>query len=354
MALQRQVDVEALENDVLTPAMLAEAKRQVEENRLALEMLDRGAKMPGCNYDIGLRYGFAASVPHLINANKLADVASLRTCVLAFDREGDRAVESAIASLGMLRILDRQPVVGIYFLRINCRSLFTRDVRAILEHGRASPEALERLSQALADSDASVDFRRVCLAHRVYCLELMRNIIAGGRQLRASRQYDLPLPELPEQWPNDLGTRMMLARTLPMYERFVDAAATGFPNAIDAMQAMDQECRSSGGWAGLPPSLHDAMLVVARGMATSHVARLAVWIEQYRLANGRLPQSLAELPQADSLPSDPFTGKGFVYRLTSDGYVLYSLGANRRDDGAADLDGKGGDVGMTVRLPRTR
>ncbi len=54
---------------------------------------------------------------------------------------------------------------------------------------------------------------------------------------------------------------------------------------------------------------------------------------------------LAEVPQ------DLFTGRPLVYRRTKQGYVLYSVGANGRDDGgrSADEDPPGDDI--SVRMP---
>jgi hypothetical protein len=59
-------------------------------------------------------------------------------------------------------------------------------------------------------------------------------------------------------------------------------------------------------------------------------------LELYRREHGACPKSLDELaPQylAD-VPKDPFTEEGpMVYRLTPEGYTLYALGPNRKDDG---------------------
>ena len=58
-------------------------------------------------------------------------------------------------------------------------------------------------------------------------------------------------------------------------------------------------------------------------------------IDEYRLERGHLPESLAELVPRylPSIPLDPFSGQPLVYRQRSDGYLLYSVGANGVDDG---------------------
>jgi hypothetical protein len=77
----------------------------------------------------------------------------------------------------------------------------------------------------------------------------------------------------------------------------------------------------------------DMMKCVIGGTAV----RLA--IEGYRAEHGQCPPSLEALVPAwlDAVPEDPFSEGPYVYRLASGdrgaGYVLYSVGADGRDDG---------------------
>ena len=51
---------------------------------------------------------------------------------------------------------------------------------------------------------------------------------------------------------------------------------------------------------------------------------------QYRVAHHSLP---AKLPDNGRDSIDPFSGRPFIYRPKGDGFLIYSLGRNRRDDG---------------------
>ncbi|MFG0283310.1 MAG: hypothetical protein ACF8R7_02715 [Phycisphaerales bacterium JB039] len=71
--------------------------------------------------------------------------------------------------------------------------------------------------------------------------------------------------------------------------------------------------------------------------------RLMLRLEMYRLRTGAAPRTLAELAAADPGASiiDPMTGEPFLYTPLIDDpagrpYLLYSAGANGRDDGAAE------------------
>jgi hypothetical protein len=69
-------------------------------------------------------------------------------------------------------------------------------------------------------------------------------------------------------------------------------------------------------------------------------SRLQLAVEGYRAQHGECPPALAALvPEwLESVPDDPFSGSPYGYRLVpgdGGGYLLYSVGADGRDDGGA-------------------
>jgi hypothetical protein len=86
---------------------------------------------------------------------------------------------------------------------------------------------------------------------------------------------------------------------------------------------------------------------------------LALWrllmtelaIRFFEARTGRPPESLAALVPADleSVPRDPFADGGpLSYRQAAGGYVLYSLGPNRKDDGGREPRSEGLDGDLTL------
>jgi len=55
----------------------------------------------------------------------------------------------------------------------------------------------------------------------------------------------------------------------------------------------------------------------------------------FKSRTGRYPESLEELVPGilKEIPIDPFTGKPLVYRREGEGFIVYSLGSNEKDDG---------------------
>jgi hypothetical protein len=86
----------------------------------------------------------------------------------------------------------------------------------------------------------------------------------------------------------------------------------------------------------LAPSLVSVVVKTARAQAFVDAARVACAIERYRLASGRVPGALDSLSPTwiARIPNDVMDGKPLRYRVTADGgYVVYSIGWNRTDDG---------------------
>lgn len=85
--------------------------------------------------------------------------------------------------------------------------------------------------------------------------------------------------------------------------------------------------------------------------ATLRMAGLACALERFRIANSRYPERLDELvPQfIEKLPHDPCDGQPFRYRVTPDGYLLYSIGADFNDAGGKVDDARWPDSGPDWR-----
>jgi hypothetical protein len=102
------------------------------------------------------------------------------------------------------------------------------------------------------------------------------------------------------------------------------------------------------------------------------MAQIAAALAICRIEHRAYPATLHELVEAAILPKiplDPFTDSAFMYERRDAGYVLYSLGKNRVDDGGNDfrrpiVDGEwiaedefvkttldGGDVVIRLPLP---
>ena len=330
----------------------AEIKQVLAANALALAMVDRGSSRPQCAYDLGLSNGIGAALTPMSSSRSMAKLLYLRTVWLARQRQAGKAADSLVSSLRMVRIFDRQPVLIGHLVKVACVSLYVDALVTVLEAGRLSDRELATLESALAESDPTKGLDQVWVAEQVYKLELFRDLIRPPRGLMPREGGRLPEAAPPGLLASPVF-RLMVVNALQTSERCAEASRKGWPQALEAMQDIS---RSRHGIFGLfseilGPSYERAFVLFARSVGYVRSAQVAVMIERYRLAKRRLPASLQELRDfvGHDLPADPFTGKDLIYKVRPDGFLVYSVGDDKVDDGGLVHGSQRKDWGVVVR-----
>jgi len=82
------------------------------------------------------------------------------------------------------------------------------------------------------------------------------------------------------------------------------------------------------------PNLETAMFKEARLEADFNAARIGIGCKIYKNYKGRFPAKISDLAPdiLPEVPLDPFTGKPYIYRLEDEGFIVYSVGSNQKDD----------------------
>ena len=189
-------------------------------------------------------------------------------------------------------------------------------------------------------------------------MELMRNIISPMRNLEIGTGQQTPIFG---QWPSNFVSKPIMrtyaSRLLRVHAQLIDAADKDFPEMLEAIKAIGNQKFAIWDVFGnllLSPMYHSTV-VQAENLAKVRSARIAIMIELYRREQGKLPESLAELEIAgQELPLDPFTGQDLIYRPTDSGYLVYSLGEDRQDNGGPTKEpvpyGQPSDHGLRFRI----
>jgi hypothetical protein len=86
------------------------------------------------------------------------------------------------------------------------------------------------------------------------------------------------------------------------------------------------------------PALSRVRTLDVRSIAQLQTARAGLAVQRYRLASGKLPESLTDLMPTylDAVPKDPFDGKDLRYKKLETGFVVYSIGEDGNDDGGKE------------------
>jgi hypothetical protein len=340
-----QEGVRQLAESRVVPAMYA---RYFRTNHKSLGMIHRAARM-----------GYYRS------HGELGDPAAEGVNALVWEalamRERGQTAGAAGCILDALRLTDsvrRDPIFGsesdVWLLHLSCVAL-----------GRVlSGAQLPEESRALLNAELSKweDFR--CLT-----LHQVRNRCAYGDMFT---QPDKPLLLFAQHgvWTeayrtvfrvSELGSADHLRAMRLMRER-IEAGRLPLAERLRAFRALREEAGKqrqlsewlspgttySMGWFDVESQYH------LEAIAWVLVVRGGLAVERYRNATGRLPETLDSLvpKYMDKMPEDPFDGTPLRYRILGKGYVVYSVGDNRRDDSGMnceETDSPGtDDVAFTV------
>jgi hypothetical protein len=105
----------------------------------------------------------------------------------------------------------------------------------------------------------------------------------------------------------------------------------------------------------LPPAVDKLLAAEDRIRQTQDNLFIAFALAWYQRENSRYPEKLAALVPRylRQVPQDLYSGKALIYHPSENGYLLYSVGENGKDDGGRWFDDKPPGDDISVHMPVT-
>lgn len=103
----------------------------------------------------------------------------------------------------------------------------------------------------------------------------------------------------------------------------------------------------------LAPALEKVQTASDRGEQTQRNLQLAFVLEGYQRESGHYPEKLSDLApkHLSNIPNDLFNGRPLVYKPTANGYLLYSVGPDGKDNNGRTTDDEPRGDDIRVRMP---
>jgi len=334
---------------------LAEAEREVLSRAVVsahdeyFRLLDRAAQIEACAFWGNWEAGVDVSFPHLGPLRDAARMLCLRTEVLAADGRDDEALRSVATCLRMAEHAKTTPAIYAQSTAYVIQLIGTEALEKVLDEGTPSPQACARLAERLAAAEFDEALRRASCAERARGIWLFDHMRAVPPQ-EAVAYFPFTSPHwLPRGWRAPLialyrtaGRPLLNLDQLAFLEawrenlRALDLQSTQRRAQLDAVEdSLEQlpRYRSLAARAFLP-SLGRLIGHRDRTVAVLDLSRLALLLRAHRARYGRYPECLADLDHpGGQLPADPYTQAAYRYRREGDGFVVYSVGPDRDDDG---------------------
>jgi hypothetical protein len=282
--------------------------RELEANVATLRLLHEAAAMTQCRFPIDLTQtrGPGSLLIHLRGVQGLARLLATQAVLAADTGEAELATQSLMDGMALARSLRMEPMEISQATRIRLWGFALDALEQVVNRIPLSERLLEMLQGRLAEAD---DREAMTRALQGLLCKLMNRPTETAEKAEDIRQLikDSRLPHV------------QILRLIPAPDELI-RKGWFITDANGTKQA----------WGP-----HGMLLAAARLAARIAAAQSALGIERYRTTAGKLPETLEKLvPEYITVTlHDPFTdGSPMLYRITENGYVVYSVGQNQKDD----------------------
>jgi len=314
----------------------------LEMNAEALPLFREAARLKQARYDAQLTEGYSAASPHTYFVSLGGQFLALDAAMRAERGDTDAAVEDIVSAVALADTLAQEPTGMAQTERIGIHLDSALPALArMLSRARLSDAQLVRLSEALGETELRDTFYRGIAGNRCMFEGLFDD---PERALQFSGAY------IPKRIERAAGLYGMLGLTewdrlyhLDRMEAYLAAVRTPVDERADRLDAVERAAPEPPRYGLVSRYVFHTkdhpmgpyMMNSVRHVARLRCARAALAVERHRLAHGALPERLEELVPAylESVPRDPFAKEPLRYLRKEPDYIVYSVGADRSDNG---------------------
>jgi hypothetical protein len=332
----------------------------VADNIQALPLLVKAAERKACRYPVVLTEGYSAKLPHLKKVKQAATLLQMVAVNQTAKRRPDAATITLLADLRLAHSLDNEPLIISKLVEIASLTLTLDGLAQSFSLQAFSDAQLQSLQASLKPSETGISFRQAMVCERACIISAFQmsdeEMAKAGKDLGGTNEtLDLAAYRKTDKFQQDF------AFALVYMSNMVALAEMPYPQSLETLpkNVAQIEAATAQGFIiskMLLPALGTSFGKSAKVTARMRAAQVALAVERYRLKHtNTLPGTLTDLvPEfIAAIPADPFDGQPLRFRpLPDKGYVIYSVGEDRKDDSGSEKasDGKTQlDVVFTVK-----
>jgi hypothetical protein len=308
----------------------------LDRNRKVIELIVEASAKPCFRYGNLQEPAFERQLPDftlMIQATRLLTVDAL---FKAEKGEINEAIDEMLQGLAFARLCCDEPLlINFQISMANARLLLYNLNRLLSEAKTAVAEpVLIKIMQSL-DSEAwrKAMVRAFKAEYAGFSLEtydlilngrLLPDINSAGPGGRFINWWRKPALKTEVIWVSEEYQKMAEAAGLPFYKSEISKFLSGEKEIPEKYKLRRL----------ILPRIYTVVVKEATLEALMEAARVGLACFIYRNHYGKYPEKISDLIP-DILkeePLDPFTGKSLIYRTKENGFIVYSLGTNQKDD----------------------
>jgi hypothetical protein len=333
-----------------TKVMRVRALLSRPEVKQTLQVLRLASLRKKAVFPVEWENGFLAPLPHLQRFRVGVRLVAANALLFAVDGQVDEALDWCVVGLRMASHVESEPTLIAQLVTIAMRQMILDAVEEIIAPRSVPTNAGRHLLEELQAIDLQGPY-----------VEAVKSEAAFGRyafmQIRSKPDWlaevmPTGLPGAVAAWSlycSWLGGPLRShdeAAYLGIMRRQVEATTRPWVEAQGSYEAIDSQILRAGPMPFLTRALTPVFsrIVCRKDIAEARVdlGRIALMLKSYKQQHGQYPESLDELAQSQNteMPTDPFSGKAYLYTRQGEGFMAYSIGSDGDDDDGAEPEKK--------------
>ncbi len=311
-----------------------ELAKMIDKNRRILQFMEEASEKSCFRYGDPRKKFYEMRIPDAVKM-----VQSIRLLGIDADLKAEEGrIEEAIKKIRQgMRFLQKtmdEPVLITTLVAIANMKHLLFSLNHITCGRNPDPETLRLLILDLDPNFWRQKFIRGIQGERVFFLENALEVLDGNRDIfNANLGESLffwfirPLTKAETLWGLKKFDEIESRAILPYYQ--TKAFWTQYDQEINVIPWYRYISKN------LLAHFSSILLKEAALEAVMGAGQIGMACKIYKRREGHFPEDASALvpDTLDELPVDPFTGKPYVYKLEEDGFIVYSLGSNEKDDG---------------------
>ena len=319
----------------------AELERLLEQDTVhrALSILEQGTRRRSCRFDHDYTAGANMLMPHLSGLRDVIRILGAKACVEAAAGRPDAAWDLAVTQLRFADALRNEPVLISQLVRFASIRISCATIQKVCEVAPPNAEQYSGLESMLSDYEdrkaliLALDGERLLLGE--WAFDALKNGSVKDLSLRADTGGESGIEEgfvrlYGAFKPLSLADH---AAYLQIMREYTESAQRPYsPNGASAMDNKIGKMRSRLHVVTslVVPAIGRVKEVYWEMVAQMRVTRAGLAVLQDSKAQRAFPQTLESLKPRDL--SDPFSDGPLLYRPNPDGFILYSIGPDQKDN----------------------
>lgn len=291
-----------------------------------------------CQFGVDWDAGAAAVFPHYADLRNLVRLLAVDVVAKARAGKSEEAINSLKLAYRLNRSIENDPILIGLLVQIVMIRIANNATRSCTEQANFSENSAKMLYDELGKIDLPRGLVRAMQGERALGIWCFNNIGPQGGMMGSGfdpTKYVSSYPLRP-LFNLDRATYLRLMRLQVEQSRLscLEMKRRGITPVLDPNVPKYAVVSRI-----LFPVFTRARFTTDSAIAEIAIARVWLAICAYKDRFGSYPDSMKELRSklGWKLPVDPYSGKDLVYARTQDGFTIYSLGPNMKDDGGIEM-----------------